>query len=179
MTATGSKTAGTRTKLQTTCHVFGIKDLFIYRITGGIDNRSGCHFGEGKVNRLIITGQGIEGVTIKLGRQHQMGSDISVMVGLGTHQNIAVTGRTVCADMQSGSSLLPTPAVLLNLTDTTVTKRKTEGINDINIPPVVLHIERAILTAGDRVMPIVLGRLMGHTVRIRYTRHAGVGDEFK
>ena len=75
---------------------------------------------------------------------------------------------------------LPSTVVFLDLTDTTLTERDTERIDDIDIvTALILHVHRAVQTAGNSMMPVVIGRRIGYTILFRYRRYTAIRKPFK
>ena len=174
-----SEGAITRQHLQLARQGIYRRDFFAYEMILCIPQIMIVLLRENEIESPRLPCQRTKAIALFLGFQYIACLLCIVVIGLGRNKYVATSGRTVGTDMQSCSSPLPTAAVLLDLADTAMTKRKTEGIDDIDILPVVLHIDRTILTAGNRVVPIVIGCRMRHAVLLRYGRYTGVGDELK
>ena len=110
-----------------------------------------------------------------------MGDRIAVVIGLRTNDHIAGTNRTVSIDLQTACALLPAAVVLFDLTDTAMTHRDTEGIDNIDVIAFpILHIDRTVETADDIVVPVVRGRFMRRTILFRYSgAHTAIRDILK
>ena len=107
---------------------------------------------------------------------------IAVVIGLGLHNDITMTnGTALIIHLQSGCAFLPTAAVLFDLADRIVTKGETEGINDIDIvTALILHVHRAIQTADNIAMPVVISRFRLGTVSfVQGLTHTAVTDQVK
>ena len=110
-----------------------------------------------------------------------MGDRFAVVIGLRTNDHIAGTNRTVSIDLQTACAFLPAAVVLFDLTDTAMTHRDTEGIDDIDVVTAgILHIDRTVETADDIVVPVIGGRFMRRTIFFRYSgAHTAIRDILK
>ena len=122
--------------------------------------------GKNEVNRLTLSYQRTKTVTFSFRLEHIACAGSTVVVGFRSDDHIAVTGRTVRIDhMQTRCSFLPTTAVLLDLTNTAVTKINTEGIDNVDILiSRILDVHRTIETTDDFIAPIVRCLLPHHAV---------------
>ena len=138
-----------------------IYHLFRYFTTVLIQHLMISLFRKRELNRTRLTGQRTERITLFLRREGITRQVRAIVIGLGTHNDIAVTDIGRIGRFETGCSFLPSSAVLLDLTDGIVTKGETEGIDDIDIvSSCILHLDRTVTTAYDMMVPVMVGRLV-------------------
>ena len=138
--------------------------------------------GERKLNRISLPIQRTEVITLFLRFEGISCQGITGVIGLGAHNDIAVTHRTVgVIHLQTRCAGLPTSAVFLDLTHYIVTHVNTERISDVDIlTATVLHVHRTVKTADNVMMPVVIGRLRFSTVSFVQRRtHTAIRDPFE
>ena len=164
--ASRTEAAGTRSECQTQCHIFGGNNLFIaYRIAIYVQQLPRGHIRQREVNLPAVARQRVESIGLELRRQHQMCLGITVVVGLGAHQHIAVALRTFCIHVQTCGTILPAAVVFLDLADAAVRETDTDSIDNVDIVAFAIrHADRTVETADGIVVPVVGGCLQGQTV---------------
>ena len=108
-----------------------------------------------EVDRSFVSRQGVEGIDLVLRHEFQDGSRIAIMVSFGTDDDVAVT-RAGSRFLQACCAILPSTVIRLDLRSRRRTQGDTNGIDDVDILALILHVLRTTETGGDKSAEIVL-----------------------